>query len=129
LPQPARPNGIICAPFSEATAGMFDPPAPQPMTPTPEPPIDVKRVLMDRALRHAERDSTPAHRPVLPRLVGLFLALAVMLVVLLAFDRFLASVQRFLDLPVGDPEPTATEPVVTEPPVTDPMPAYVVPEE
>jgi hypothetical protein len=37
--------------------------------------------------------------------------------------------QRFLDLPVGDPEPTATEPVVTEPPVTDPMPAYVVPEE
>jgi hypothetical protein len=37
--------------------------------------------------------------------------------------------QRFLDLPVGDPEPAATEPVVTEPPVTDPMPAYVVPEE
>jgi hypothetical protein len=53
----------------------------------------------------------------------------VVLVVLFAFDRFLASMQRFLDLPVGDPEPSATEPAVTEPPVTDPMPAYVVPEE
>jgi len=46
---------------------------------------------------------------------GIVLALLVVLVVLFAFDRFLASMQRFLDLPVGDPEPTATEPVVTEP--------------
>jgi hypothetical protein len=40
-------------------------------------------------------------------------------VVLFAFDRFLASVQRFLSLPVTDPEPS----------VTEPLPAYVVPEE
>jgi hypothetical protein len=89
------------------------------MTQTPEPPIDVKRVLMDRALRHAERDGAPADRPLLPRLVAFLLALVVMGVVLLAFDRFLASVQRFLALPVVDPEPATTEP----------MPAYVVPEE
>jgi hypothetical protein len=95
----------------------------------PDSPPDVQRALMDRARRSAERDNEPTRRAVLPRLAGILLALLVVLVVLFAFDRFLASMQRFLDLPVGDPEPAATEPVVTEPPVTDPMPAYVVPEE
>lgn len=99
------------------------------MTETPDPVPDVQRALMDRARRSAERDNEPARRAVLPRLVGIVLALVVVLVVLFAFDRFLASMQRFLDLPVGDPEPAATEPVGTEPPATDPMPAYVVPEE
>lgn len=89
------------------------------MTQTPDSPIDVKRVLMDRARRHAERDALPSERPALPRVVGFLLALLVMLVLLLAFDRFLASMQRFLDLPVVDPEPATTEP----------MPAFVVPDE
>jgi hypothetical protein len=89
------------------------------MSQTPEQPIDVNRVLMDRARRHAERDGVRSNRPVLPRLVGFVLALLVMLVLLLAFDRFLASMQRFLALPVVDPEPATTEP----------MPAYVVPEQ
>jgi hypothetical protein len=40
-------------------------------------------------------------------------------IVLFAFDRFLASMQRFLGLPVTDPEPS----------VTEPLPAYAVPEE
>jgi len=96
------------------------------MTPTPEPPIDVKRVLMDRALRHAERDAAPADRPLLPRLVGFLLALIVMGVVLLAFDRFLASVQRFLALPIVDPEPSSTSAPATLP---ESIPAYVVPVE
>jgi hypothetical protein len=96
------------------------------MTTTPEPPIDVKRVLMDRALRHAERDGSPADRPLLPRLVGFLLALAVMVGVLLAFDRFLASMQRFLALPIVDPEPTATSAPATVP---ESIPAYVVPVE
>ncbi len=96
------------------------------MSPTPEPPIDVKRVLMDRALRHAERDGSPADRPLLPRLLGFLLALAVMLVVLLAFDRFLASMQRFLALPIVDPEPSATSAPATVP---ESVPAYVVPVE
>jgi hypothetical protein len=51
--------------------------------------------------------------------VGLALALVIVVVVLFAFDRFLASMQRFLSLPVTDPEPS----------VTEPLPAYVVPDE
>jgi hypothetical protein len=89
------------------------------MTQSPEEPIDVQRVLMDRAKRMAERDQQPVERPLLPRLVGLGLALVVVVVVLFAFDRFLASVQRFLSLPVTDPEPS----------VTEPLPAYVVPDD
>jgi hypothetical protein len=89
------------------------------MTQSPEEPIDVQRVLMDRAKRLAERDQQPHDRPLLPRLVGLALALIVVVVVLFAFDRFLASMQRFLGLPVVDPEPS----------VTEPLPAYVVPDD
>jgi hypothetical protein len=85
----------------------------------PEPPIDVQRVLMDRARRNAERDQLQPERPLAPRLVGMALALLVVVIVLFAFDRFLASVQRFLALPVTDPEPS----------VTEPLPAYVVPAE
>jgi hypothetical protein len=89
------------------------------MTQSPEEPIDVQRVLMDRAKRMAERDQLPHERPLLPRLVGLGLALVIVVVVLFAFDRFLASMQRFLALPVTDPEPS----------VTEPLPAYAVPEQ
>jgi len=95
------------------------------MTPTPEQPIDVKRVLMDRARRHAERDGLPSDRPVLPRLLGFLLALVVMGVLFLAFDRFLASMQRFLALPIVDPQPLTATPA----PAPESMPAYVVPVE
>ncbi len=88
------------------------------MPETPQEPIDVQRLLMDRARRMAERDHEQVERPLLPRLVGLGLALLVVLVVLFAFDRFLASMQRFLSLPITDPEPA----------VTEPLPAYAVPE-
>jgi hypothetical protein len=87
------------------------------MPENPEP-IDVERVLMDRARRHAERDGEPVERPTLPRIVGLAAALVVVVIVLFAFDRFLASMQRFLSLPIGDPEPAAGQA----------MPAYVVPD-
>jgi len=89
------------------------------MTESPQQPIDVQRVLMDRARRLAELDERPHERPLLPRLVGIGLALVVVVVVLFAFDRFLASMQRFLALPITDPEPA----------VTEPLPAYVVTEE
>ena len=85
----------------------------------PEQPIDVQRVLMDRARRSAERDQLPHERPLLPRLVGFALAVVVVIVVLFAFDRFLASMQRFLGLPVVDPEPA----------VQQTIPAFVVPVE
>jgi hypothetical protein len=95
------------------------------MMPPPEQPIDVKRVLMDRARRHAERDDLPLERPVLPRLLGFLLAVAVMAVLLLAFDRFLASMQRFLALPIVDPEPSTAP----QAPAPESVPAYVVPVE
>jgi hypothetical protein len=84
---------------------------------------------MDRARRNAERDRLPPERPLAPRLVGLALALLIVVIVLFAFDRFLASVQRFLALPVTDPEPSVTEPLpvyVAEPDATRepaPMPS------
>lgn len=99
------------------------------MTETPDPAPDVQRALMDRARRNAERDNERTGRPILPRVVGIVLAVVVVVVVLFAFDRFLASMQLFIGLPVVDPEPAATQPAVTEPPVSEPMPAYVVPEE
>jgi len=74
---------------------------------------------MDRARRLAERDGVRLERPLLPRLVGLALAVVVVVIVLFAFDRFLASMQRFLGLPIADPVPAPTEP----------MPAFVVPDE
>jgi hypothetical protein len=89
------------------------------MSPTPQEPLDVQRVLMDRARRMAEQDQERSERPLLPRLVGLVLALLVVVIVLFAFDRFLASMQRFLSLPIADPEPA----------VTEPLPAYAVPGE
>jgi hypothetical protein len=82
-------------------------------------PLDVQRVLMERARRQAERHVERIERPLFPRLVGLALALVVVVVVLFAFDRFLASMQRFLGLPIADPEPA----------ITEPMPAYAVPDE
>ncbi len=54
------------------------------MTQSPEEPIDIQRVLMDRAKRMAERDLEPQERPLLPRLVGIGLALIVVVVVLFA---------------------------------------------
>lgn len=89
------------------------------MPPTPEEPVDVQRALMDRARRLAERDQVADERPLLPRLVGVGLALLVVVIVLFAFDRFLASMQRFLALPITDPVPADSAPV----------PAYVVPAE
>ena len=89
------------------------------MSDDPQEPIDVQRVLMDRARRMAERDQERIERPLAPRLVALALALLVVVIVLFAFDRFLASMQRFLSLPITEPEPA----------VTEPLPAYVVPED
>jgi hypothetical protein len=76
--------------------------------------LDVQRTLMDRARRMAERQDERLERP---RLVGFALALAVVVVVLFAFDRFLGAMQRYLDLPVVDPERAPAESI----------PAYVVP--
>jgi hypothetical protein len=62
----------------------------------------------------------------LPRLAGLGLALLVVVVVLFAFDRFLASMQRFMSLPVTEPLPAyavPAEPAVSPGPAATPDPA------
>jgi hypothetical protein len=87
------------------------------MPATPQEPLDVERVLMDRARRLAGRQEERMERPLLPRLVALALSLVVVVIVLFAFDRFLASMQRFMSLPVGEPEAAPSETI----------PAYVVP--
>lgn len=89
------------------------------MSQNPNEPIDVQRILMDRARSLAERDQLPQEKPLAPRIVGLGLALLVVVVVLFAFDRFLAAMQRFMGVEVTAPAPAATEPV----------PAYAVPAE
>jgi hypothetical protein len=82
-------------------------------------PEDLRRVLMDRARAQAERDRAKAPRRVVPLVVAAIAAVALVAMVMLGFDAFLTSMQKFLDLPVTDPEPPATEP----------MPAFVVTEE
>jgi len=87
------------------------------MTQSQEEPIDGP--ARPDGSREADGGARPATARASPaaRLVGLGLALIVVVVVLFAFDRFLASMQRFLGLPVVDPEPS----------VTEPLPAYAVP--
>ena len=120
--QAVRLGGIIGRHFSEQAGSparrrpwTLDMPA----TPdhSEDAPIDVQRTLMDRARRQAASHDVRPERPLLPRLVGLALALVVVVVVLFAFDRFLASMQRFLALPVVDPAGDPAEAI----------PAYVVP--
>ena len=61
---------------------------------------------------------TADRAPWWPRVVGLVLALVVVGAFALGFDRFLAAVQRLLDMP-AEPAPAADEPI----------PVYVVPAE
>jgi hypothetical protein len=82
----------------------------------------VERVLMDRARSQAERATLKLRRPLLQQVIALVLAAAVVAVVLLGFDAFLTSFQKFLEIGNRAPSPAATAP-------TAPMPAYVVPPE
>jgi hypothetical protein len=81
------------------------------------------RELHDRD-RHARENAKRA--PWWPRAVGLVLALVVVSAFMLGFDRFLAAVQRLLEMP-AEPVPSAEEPmpvyVVPEPPPREPAPA------
>jgi hypothetical protein len=79
----------------------------------------VERALMDRARAHSARDHEKPPRRMLLRVIALALALSLVTVVLLGFDAFLTSVQKFMAIKIEDPAPQAT----------DPMPAYVVPPE
>jgi hypothetical protein len=81
--------------------------------------LDVERALMARALASATRPAEKAPRRVLQHSIALALALLLVAVVLVGFDKFLTSMQKFMELKIEEPPPAATEP----------MPAYVVPDE
>jgi hypothetical protein len=88
----------------------------------PGEPSGLQRALIERARARQAEARKPVRRPLLPRLVSLAVASAAALVLFLVFDRFLAAIQRYLDLPV-------TVPGGTEAPAPDaPLPVFVVEE-
>lgn len=89
------------------------------MTDSTEQRLAVERALMDRAHANATRQVEKPPRRLLQHVIALALALSIVAAVLLGFDRFLTSMQKFMELEV---QPTA-------PAATDPVPAYVVPAE
>jgi hypothetical protein len=74
---------------------------------------------MARAHASATRPVEKAPRRLLQHSIALALALLLVVVVLVGFDKFLTSMQKFLELKIEEPPPA----------VTEPMPAYVVPED
>lgn len=82
-----------------------------------------QRVWMERAKLNAELARQEVERPLWPRVVGLALSLALVAVVLLAFDSFLTALGRYLDTPIE------AEAAPVESPQETPMPVFVVPEE
>ena len=82
----------------------------------------VERALMDRFRAQANREPEPAPPRLLQHVVALALALALVFLVMFGFDRFLTSVQKFMEIEVVEPAPTTGAPAATEP-----MPAFVVP--
>jgi len=87
------------------------------MTDSTEQRLAVERALMERARANAMRQVEQPPRRVLQHAIALALALAVVAVVMLGFDRFLTSMQKFMGLEIAEPPPGPAEP----------MPAYVVP--
>lgn len=81
--------------------------APHPPAPGPQASTDasaapaaspLQRLLMDRALDHAERDAIRPPKRIAPMVVGFVLAVGVVLTIGIGFDKFLAGVQRFMHL-------------------------------
>ncbi len=89
------------------------------MTSAPEEPGDLSRLLMERARAQAERDRVREPRRTVPMILAGIAAIGLVALVLLGFDAFLTSMQKFLEIEVTEPEPR----------VTDPMPAFVVTDE
>lgn len=83
-----------------------------------------QRIWMERAKLNAELARQDVERPLWPRLVGLVLSLALVAVVMLAFDSFLSALGRYLDTPIEPEVPSAA----SEEPESA-MPVFVVPEE
>ena len=86
----------------------------------------VERALMDRFRDRANHVQEKPPRRLLQHAIALLLAVAIVLLVLTGFDRFLTSVQKFMEIEVEDEAPAVAAPA---PAPTDPIPAFVVPAE
>ena len=86
----------------------------------------VERALMDRFRDRANHVQEKPPRRLLQHAIALLLAVAIVLLVLTGFDRFLTSVQKFMEIEVEDEAPAVAAPA---PAPTDAIPAFVVPAE
>lgn len=82
----------------------------------------VERALMDRFRDRANHVPEQPPRRLLQHAIALLLSVAIVFLVLFGFDRFLTSVQKFMEIEVEQ-----SAPVTAEPAPTDPIPAFVVP--
>lgn len=94
------------------------------MSDAPDESAAVERALMDRFRDRANRVPEKPPRRLLQHAIALLLSVAIVLLVLTGFDRFLTSVQKFMEIEVEDEAPA-----VAAPAPTDPIPAFVVPAE
>jgi hypothetical protein len=88
----------------------------------------LQRIFMDRALAQAERDLVKPPRRPLQAVVALVMAIAVVTIILLGFDKFLASVQRALHVMEEQDKVEAqrTRLEAEQKRNQEPMPAYAV---
>jgi len=96
------------------------------MSDAPDESAAVERALMDRFRDRANRVPEKPPRRLLQHAMALLLSVAIVLLVLTGFDRFLTSVQKFMEIEVEDEAPAVAAPA---PAPTDPIPAFVVPAE
>ncbi len=86
----------------------------------------VERALMDRARTQAARAREPSPRRYLQHTVALALALILVAFVMLGFDRFLTSLQKYMEVEITERAPGAASQTDAPAPA---IPAYVVPAE
>jgi hypothetical protein len=84
----------------------------------------VERALMDRFRDRAHQVPEKPPRPLLQQVIALLVSVALVILMLLGFDAFLTTVQKFMEIGAEQPVPAATVPAPT-----DPIPAFVVPAE
>jgi hypothetical protein len=92
------------------------------MPDAPDDPATVERALMDQFRDRAHRVPEKPPRRLLQHAIALLLSVAIVLLVLTGFDKFLTSVQKFMEIEAEPSAPAAPAP-------TDPIPAFVVPDE
>jgi hypothetical protein len=87
----------------------------------------VERALMDRFRAQADRPPEEKPRRFVQHAIALTLALALVLTVLVGFDKFLTSMQKFMEIEIEERAEKAAPKEGAE--TEQAMPAFVVPSE